>query len=268
MHHEGEIIENSTTTLLKGKLEKKNQELEQRIIERTQSLESALNAREQFIAIAFHELKTPLTALRLYIDGMLHKQVNDPEKLAHLFRNIQEQSIYLENLINSLLDITTVLKNGNLPSAIQPQKMDLAKLVQDIAERFSQDFHAANCTVTLKIDKPVIGWWDPIRIDQVINNLISNVIKHAPCAPVTISVVEENQLAKLLVHDQGPGILMTDRPNIFNLFFQGSKKSDNKGFGIGLWLIKQFIEMHQGTIDLIDVDTGSCFLVCLPLKAE
>jgi len=263
-----ELIENATTKILKNKLQKNNLELENKIYDRTKKLEDALQARDRFFSLISHELKTPLTSIRLYLDAMLYQNsfagFSDEKKV---LKKIQEQSLNLEKLLNNLLDVAVHKKEGNFLVNINQEQINLSSLVRTAIDRFSGDIENAKCPISLNLDESVIGWWDSIRIDQVVGNLLSNALKYASGAAITIIVSREKDHAKLSIHDHGPGISPEDQLNVFDLFVQGSKKNWDRSLGIGLWLVKKIVEIHQGSITLRDnIPTGCCFDIKFPLK--
>jgi signal transduction histidine kinase len=143
--------------------------------------------------------------------------------------------------------------------------MNLSSLIRELVDRFSVDLKMANCALNLSLDADAIGYWDPRRIEQVLVNLLSNIIKYAPGSPVNISVQKNANRVSLVVQDQGPGIAKEKHKCIFNRFERVSSMTSTSGLGLGLYVVKKIIEAHHGQIELkSDIGQGATFQVELP----
>ncbi|MCE0721822.1 MULTISPECIES: ATP-binding protein [Legionella] len=263
-----EMVENASVKLLKDELHRQNIELEARVKERTKELEHALKSRDDFFSVASHELKTPITALALYLDGLLLKDKNylleHFDEFIHLIKKIKEQSICLETLIDKLLDVTSVLNEQNIP--IERSYFNLSELVASITERYKENCRLAGCDIKTNIQPSIFGYWDPMRIEQVLANLITNAIKYAPRYPIIIVLKQEREEITLEVKDYGNGIAKAEQEKIFDPYVQLSSKKIPGGLGLGLWIVKQIVDAHQGTIFLeSDTGKGCHFHIRLPI---
>ena len=262
---EWDIIESASLKLAKEELRKLNADLERRVEERTAELREALRIRDQFLSVASHELKTPITSLQLYVDGLVRAQQREPlppDQVIARLAKAKDQCGRLERLINNLLDVSRA-SAGTLPMEVE--KVDLAEVARTSTERLSEDLRRAGCQVTLDASEPIIGTWDRLRLEQVITNLLSNVVKYAAGTWVEVSVIDEGDQAKLIVRDGGEGIPEKDQKRIFERFVQVSPKAQQGGFGLGLWIIRQIVEAHGGSIAVTSgVGAGSTFTVTLP----
>ncbi|WP_203456127.1 ATP-binding protein [Legionella sp. MW5194] len=264
-----EMVENATIKLLKEELHKQNESLEMRVRERTNALEEALKSRDHFLSIASHELKTPITALRLYVDGLVLKDKayirEHVDEFMQFIHKIKEQSFCLETLINKLLDITTVLNQQCLP--IEPQYFNLSLLMETVVERYTKKWEQAGCEINARIHPEIYGAWDPVRIEQILVNLITNSIKYAPGSPIMIALTKDQWGATLEIRDEGQGIAKSKQKQIFDRYVQlGSKKSQG-GLGLGLWIVRQIVLAHHGEISLQSALGKGChFRIHLPFS--
>jgi signal transduction histidine kinase len=268
---EGEwhLLESASLQLAKRELHQLNQELEQRVRERTAELESALRVREAFLSVASHELKTPITSLQLYVDGLLRAQRRAPlqaEEFSNRLSRAHHQCQRLERLINNLLDIS----RGDLSeNSFNREPVDLGALAADTVERLGPDLARSGNTVQLRAAEPVVGAWDRMRLEQVVSNLLTNAIKHASGTDVRVEVGREGQDAVLAICDAGPGIPAADHARIFERFTRGSSTVSPSGFGLGLWIIREIAEAHGGSVQVSSAPgAGATFTLRLPLLAN
>lgn len=226
----------------------------------------ATNIRDEFISIASHELKTPLTSLKLQTQ-MTRRQINRPE--VSIIDKMQKQLDYtvnqidrLNKLVDDMLDISRI-NTGKLN--IQKSKFDLSILTEEIIERFMPQFDAVGCIVKTRIDPEVIGHLDAYKIEQVLNNLFSNAIRYSPRKQIFIGLKQNADVAILNVKDEGMGIEPENLERIFERFERVS--SNISGLGLGLYITRQILNLHKGTIKAeSELGKGSNFIIELPLK--
>ena len=168
-------------------------------------------------------------------------------------------------LIHNLLD-TSKLQTGKF--SLNMEEIDLTVMIREIVERFALQLRKANCTVTLDLSEKIVGKLDRIRIEQILANLISNVIYHAPGCPVKISAMEHDNKVRLVVQDFGPGITTRDQGKVFDSYERGGSAHNESGLGLGLYIVKRIVEAHQGSIRLeSEPGHGSKFIIELPLRS-
>lgn len=230
-------------------------------------LEAALSARDGFLNLAAHELKTPITALQLYVDGMLRalkKGALPPEEIERRIHKVREQSVRLDRLVSSLLDVS---RASAFP--VYPEPLDLTELSLTVIERYREEAARAKCPVDFRAGGPVFGKWDRARLEQLLGNLLSNAIQYAPATAICVSVRQDGPVARLSVIDHGPGISAPDRARIFERFSRVGRSGPAGAFGLGLWIAKQIAESHGGQIDVDgELGCGATFTVVLPRKRE
>lgn len=232
--------------------------------------QEALRTRDEFLSIASHELKTPLTSVLLNLQLILHKIHNaanekiEMSEIVNMIEISKKQSERMSRLITDLLNIS-VISTGRLQ--VEREPLDLSGLVDDILNRFTVQFEKAHMKVILKNRKPVWGHWDRIRLEQVISNLISNAIKYGKSKPLTVEVMHEKGRAIVKVKDRGIGIKEKDMAHIFERFKRAVSSKDFKGLGVGLYISRQIVEAHGGTLSVKSTEkNGSTFIVDLPLE--
>ncbi|MBX6342462.1 MAG: HAMP domain-containing histidine kinase, partial [Thermomicrobiaceae bacterium] len=231
--------------------------------------QAAVRAREEFLSIASHELKTPLTTVKGYAQllGRLlaHGDV-DPRRFATAVERLTVQVGRLEELVNDLLDVSRIQQGRLQP---QPERFDLTELAREVIERFEQSAERKpQHRLVFESDGPVVGLWDPSRIDQVITNLVSNALKYSPQGgEVRVRVRQVDHAAEIAVSDQGIGITPEERQRLFKPFARGdTARQQFGGAGLGLYITAQIVERHGGTIGVeSEPGKGSTFTVRLPL---
>lgn len=229
-------------------------------------LQAAVQERDTFISIASHELRTPLSTLKLQAQILQRLAQRDPaaltpakimEKMASFDRNIDR----MDALIDQLLNVSRLM-DGTLTTQTAP--CDLRLIVDDAATRLSVELQASGSALHNGVQDPVRGTWDENRLDHILTNLISNAIKYGRGNPITIACDQTPETVSLEVRDQGHGILPGHLDRIFARFERGTQGS-RQGLGLGLWIVREYVESMGGTIEVESVpDQGSTFRLRLP----
>ncbi|OJT25105.1 hypothetical protein BO221_12055 [Archangium sp. Cb G35] len=225
--------------------------------------QAAIRLRDEFLAIASHELKTPLTALQLQLHSLRGKGGSlEPGVSSKLDRAVRSTD-RLAGLIETLLDVSR-LSTGQL--TLKPERMELLATVHDVTERLSEAAAQAECPLRVREGPPVEGTWDRLRIEQVISNLLSNAFKYAAGSPVELSVSREGAEAVLEVQDRGPGIPEKDMERLFNRFERAAPMKHYGGLGLGLYVAREIVHAHGGRISVENPPEGGArFTVRLPV---
>ncbi|HEX6766625.1 MAG TPA: PAS domain S-box protein, partial [Polyangiaceae bacterium] len=163
--------------------------------------QEAVRMRDEFLSIASHELKTPLAALHLQLEGILHRKDPLDEKLTKKIEKANRSSERLGHLVESLLDVSRIAAGGMTLAA---ESFDLVDAARDVMERVREAALNAHSTLSLEAAEPVPGRWDRLRVEQVLTNLLSNAFRYAPGAPVAVMVAKDRYDAVLEVRDEGP----------------------------------------------------------------
>lgn len=227
--------------------------------------EAAVKARDVFLSIASHELKTPLTALLLQAQSLLRalrKGAGAPERLGERLENLERQGERMARLIDELLDVSRITA-GLLD--LRRDEVDLAALVQETVARHAEAAARDGCAVEVAAPAPVSGRWDRSRLEQVIANLLSNALKFGRGHPVRIEVSADGEGARLTVADEGPGVDPKHRERIFERFERGDAPRRTGGLGLGLFIVREIVRAHGGRIEVAgDPGRGAVFTVTLP----
>jgi signal transduction histidine kinase len=229
-------------------------------------LRDAVAARDEFLSVASHELRTPLTTLRL-VTTTLSRALSRPlqdngSDFARQIAILDRQVVRLETLTAALLDVSRIT-SGRLALHLEP--IDLGALVHEIVNRFRAGQTEGAPVIEFRSDPSVIGEWDPSRIDQVASNLIANAVSYGKGAPCRVSVDAVGDAARIIVRDEGIGIAADQRMRIFERFGRAVSSSNYSGLGLGLWIAKQIVDAHGGTIDIdSELGRGATFTVTLP----
>jgi signal transduction histidine kinase len=231
-------------------------------------LRAAVAARDEFLSVASHELRTPLTTLRLVTTTLARRLAQSLSKdgsgLSREIAVIDRQVVRLETLTAALLDVSRIT-SGRLALHLEP--VDLVALVHEIVNRFRADQTEGAPVIEVQSDASVLGEWDPSRIDQVASNLIANAISYGRGTPVHVSVGASGDTGRIVVRDEGIGIAADQRTRIFERFERAVPSSNYSGLGLGLWIAKQIVDAHGGTIDVeSELGHGATFTVTLPRR--
>lgn len=250
--------------------------LEQRVAERTAALRDtnvqlvhALQTRDEFMSNVSHELRTPLTAILAFSD-LLQRQLYGPltERQATAMANIKGSAQHLLNLINDLLDISKI-EAGQLALNVAP--VDVVGVCQDSLLAIAATAQKKNLHVSTTFDSNVTTMIaDPMRLEQILINLLGNAVKFTPDNGSIGLEVRGDTVANAVIFtvwDTGIGIATDDFTRIFKPFVQldSGLTREYGGSGLGLALVESLVEMHGGAITVESkVDAGSRFIISLP----
>ncbi len=231
----------------------------------------AIMLRDQFLSIAAHELKTPITALKGYA-GLLQRMAGTDSMLNERSRRgldiIQQETTRLNRLVDLLLDISRI-QSGRLELDQQP--VDLVALAQRL-ERITGATLTQHTLNLVHSSEPLLVLGDELRLEQVLHNLLSNAIKYSPEGGlVTIRVERRAERAAIVVSDEGIGIPPNELDLLFSRFYRAANVQVHQisGMGLGLYLVKEIVTLHGGTIEVTSREgEGSSFCVYLPLLEE
>ena len=170
-------------------------------------------------------------------------------------------------MVDDLLDVSRI-STGRL--TLNQEDTELGELVKDILSRNEQSFRSAGIELASEIDTNVIACVDRLRFEQVISNLISNAIKYAPGKPLRVSLHIQDESALLVVEDRGPGIPKNYHVKIFQRYERAVRgPTAASGLGLGLYISKQIVEAHGGTISVqSEPGAGTRFKIQLPLRRK
>jgi two-component system, chemotaxis family, sensor kinase Cph1 len=235
-------------------------------------LRDALQARDLFLAMASHELRTPISALKLQLDGLARAAERAPNttlnssQLAPRLELLKRQTAKLSRIMDEILDAARMSADRFELSA---EMTDLSDIVREIVERDHEEIRRLGCTLVLHLGTQIRGQWDRSRLGQVIGNLLSNASRYGAGQPITITVTRTANEAVLRVRDEGIGIPAKDQGLIFERFQRAVSPRHYQGLGLGLWLAREIVTRMGGRIEVHSAPSkGAEFVVTLPLESH
>jgi signal transduction histidine kinase len=236
---------------------------------RAHALEASDRTRRQLMADVSHELMTPLTAMRGYVETLTMPEVQlDPQTRQRYMGIVNDETLRLEQIIGDLLDLAR-LEGGGM--TLRRERADLEQLFNRVAERHERELSHRQVALTTHVDadaKWITG--DADRLEQALQNLAANALRHTPEAgQIHVTAARQGDEVIVTVRDSGPGIPSDHLPLIFNRFYKAdlSRKAAGGGSGLGLSITKAIVEAHGGTITARN-DNGAVFEIRLPSSAK
>ena len=244
--------------------EASSEETERRLAELTE----AVAARDNFIAVAAHELRNPMTPMigqiELLLNGVKAGKYSPAEVVLRLERIHKSMGHYLKRAA-TLLDVSRITCGK---FRLIPAPCDLGEVIRQIAETFDDAARHSGAMLQVDVPQQVAGSWDRLALEQIIDNLLSNAIKYGGKNPILVSLKDpqESSYVTIAVRDHGPGISPRDKERIFGQFERAIGTDERQsGFGVGLWVVGQIVEAMEGTITVTDVvGGGTAFTVVIP----
>ncbi len=228
--------------------------------------QEAVRLRDEFLSVASHELKTPVTSLRGFAQLIVRQFDSegqmDPNRVRHALQVIDQQSDKLSRLVSQLLDVSRI-EAGRL--ALEKKVTDVARLVKGVVE--TAQASTSRHKITVRVPSEVLALVDPLRLEQVVTNLIDNAIKYSPeGGPIHVEVPAPlAETVCLEVADGGIGIPAEHRQGIFDRFYQAHQGAYLAGMGLGLYISRHIVDLHGGRIEVeCPPEGGTRFVVCIP----
>jgi signal transduction histidine kinase len=227
--------------------------------------ETLLRQKDEFLGVASHELKTPVTSMLAYTELLQRRFENADDQLTYgMLSKINQQINRLTLLINDLLDVTR-LEQGKL--ILRREEFDFNALVEEVVEEIQRT--TSTHSIEISMDERRGVYADRDRIGQVIANFLTNAIKYSPKSnKVEVSIRYEPEAVRLAVRDHGLGLSPEDQEKVFERFFrvEGKDRETLSGLGLGLYISSEIIERHGGCIGLeSELKKGSEFYFTLPI---
>jgi PAS domain S-box-containing protein len=234
--------------------------------------QEAIHIRDAFLSVASHELKTPLTSLLGFLD-LLQRRVTPGtvigEREQRRIQVANDQAHRLHKMVASLLDLSR-LQTGQL--SIERDLVDLGALVRRIGDEIEPTLpHNHQLLMELPVE-PLVVLGDDLRLEQVVQNLLQNAVKYSPQGgPILLRIDTHEGQARLTVRDRGMGIPADALNLIFSRFYRASNTASYQvsGMGVGLYVVKQIVELHGGRVEVESAEgEGSTFVILLPLASR
>ena len=235
-------------------------------------LEESVRVRQDFLSIAGHELKTPLTSVLLNlraVDKSLQDGARaDDSRLRARWQALSRQIGRLEGLVDQLLDVSRITAGKVV---LAPERIDLGELVREVVDRFSPPSTEA-ATILVHVATAIEGSWDRLRLEQILTNLLSNAVKYGAGRPIAVEIgvtgPEADAEVWIAVRDRGIGMSAEDLGRVFGRFERAASTRNYGGLGLGLWIVRQVVEAMGGSISAeSEPGHGSTFTVRLPRRA-
>jgi signal transduction histidine kinase len=232
-----------------------------------EELREAVRARDEFVAIAAHELRNPMTPILLQVSILL-AAAKDPRRCRPdvLAPRLEVLELAVREFVRrstALLDVSRIAA-GNV--RIEAAEVDLSGVVRGVVDRAGVSARMARSRLEADIQDGVVGTWDRLALEQVAENLLSNAIKFGAGRPVRVALRADGRTARLVVRDRGVGIPEADRARVFQRFERAVTRREHGGFGIGLWLANRLVAAMGGTIAVESAPgEGATFTAALPL---
>lgn len=235
--------------------------------------EKSVQLRDDFLSIASHELKTPLTPIRIQLQIVRRYIQNvafNLPKVEPLLKGLEDADRQFDRflkLLENLLDVSRITADR---LTIERHEVNLSKLVGEVAAFFMPELNKRQLKLNLEIQPNVIGFWDKTRLEQIINNLLSNAIKYGGDKPITIKLwLDDTQSAipkaQLVVQDHGIGIAKEEQVKLFGKFQRIAPVGHYGGLGLGLYIAHSIAVAHGGSINVeSSLGNGATFRVELP----
>lgn len=229
--------------------------------------QETIRLRDEFLTVASHELRTPMTSLVLAVQGLVELSSGtsvEQDSVSKSARMAERQLQRLTRLVRELLDLRWI-ESGHL--TLELEKVELGALVREVVAQFALDLARAKMPLMVRATRPIVGNWDRSRVEQVVTNLLSNAIKFGGGRPIEITVDADAGMARLEVEDHGIGISPEQQQHIFERFGRAVSAHHDGGLGLGLYTSRQIVEAHHGSIHLeSQPGRGATFTVEVPCE--
>jgi signal transduction histidine kinase len=235
--------------------------------QRVEALRQAVRARDDFIAIAAHELRNPMTPIIGLAEAALialrDGKGASPSRVTTLLELLQRAAQDFIRRATRLLDVGRI-ESGNLQ--LDPSQIDLSELVRSVVQRYAVLAAHSRTTLELEVENGISGRWDRLAAEEIIENLLSNALKFGMGRPVILQLRSDGDSALLKVQDYGLGMTPDQQTRIFGRFEQVMGQHRGSGFGVGLWVASRLATAMGGRIAVSSQPgQGSTFTVTLPL---
>jgi two-component system phosphate regulon sensor histidine kinase PhoR len=235
------------------------------VLEDVTELQRLGRARRDMVANISHELRTPITSIRLLVDTLLRDKERGAKRSQELLGKIAVETDTLQQMAQELLDLA-MIESGRAELILVP--VDLGQIIADVVEQFAAQTERKELSVKWQAPQDLMVLADATQVKRVLGNLLHNAIKFTPDGgAVTIAARPRDTWARIMVTDNGPGIAPEERERVFERFYRGDRSRQGGGTGLGLAIAKHIVLAHGGRIwaEEPPARTGACVCFTLPL---
>jgi two-component system, OmpR family, sensor kinase len=231
-----------------------------------EELREAISARDDFLAVATHELRNPLTPILLCLRLIrTSEESKDHAKVMHELDRLERQIKHFIARTTILLEVAQIA-SGKFH--LDPSRLNLSELIAEVVNDYMPLAVRSGSSLSVSIQNDVIAVLDRTAVSGIVENLLSNAIKYGQGKPIEITLTATVEMVRITVRDNGIGIDEKDKARIFERFERVVGRQVQSGFGIGLWLSRSYAELMGGSITVFgEPGAGSLFTVSLPIKA-
>lgn len=233
----------------------------------SQKVETLDQARNQFVSDASHELKTPLTTMKILLESLIYQEDMEPALRAEFMEDINKEIDRLTMIIGDLL---TMVQIDSKKMKLRRETMKLSDAVREVVRRLRPLAEERGLELACSLQEEGLMFADNTKIQQVVYNIIDNALKYTPeGGQVRVTLNRSGKDAVLKIADNGMGIPPEDLPHIFDRFYRvdRARSRDTGGTGLGLAIVQQIVRLHGGSVSVeSEVGKGSVFTIVLPLK--
>ena len=233
-------------------------------------VKAQLRARDEFLAIAAHELRNPMTPIAAWVELLItqarRRSSNIPSEILSGLEHLEYLVDAYLRRATTLLDVSRI-STGNFQ--LTSSKIDVSSLVRQTVSALIPAAETAGCAIYLAVQDGVSGSFDRTALEQIIENIVSNAIRYGAGQPINVIFTGDGNTVRLTVSDNGIGISKADQARIFEQFQRIPGGDTAGGFGVGLWITKQLVLAMGGTISVTsEPGYGATFTVVLPVKTD
>src|SRR5215213_2833498 len=237
---------------------------------RLAELEAEIRARDEFLAVAAHELRNPMTPIAAWVELLSNLSRREADRIPpEILRGLERLEYLVDAYIRRATTLLDVARISSQNIQLSFAEVDLSSTVRNIVAAIIPAAHSAGSSISLDIEENLAGALDQTMVEQIIENLLSNAVRYGAGEPIDVTLVRSVNAARLSIRDHGIGIAERDQVRIFEKFQRAVSSKSDGGFGVGLWITRQLVLAMRGEISVMsELGLGSTFTVVLPLKQE
>jgi signal transduction histidine kinase len=237
------------------------------------ALERAVQARDDFLSAASHEFRTPLTSAVLDLQAVMcaiERGSDEHVSKSSIRPRLERMTGHFQQIVEVVQRLVDASQLGGERVEFHVEPVDLREATRSALEHCADELRRSQCEVNLEVpDESVVGQWDRLRVEQVVENLVENAAKFGKSKPIDVTGSRSDGVARLVVRDHGIGVRPEDIPRIFGRFERGVPISHYGGFGLGLWTASTIVNAFAGHIAVTgEPGGGTTFTVDLPMAGR